>query len=635
MQNGFIKVAAASPEVKVADCSFNAQQIIKAAGEAAAQGAQMLVTPELGVTGYTCGDLFLQDTLLQSAQTALREICAKTANLEMLIFVGVPIKHNSKLYNCAAAIGGGQVMGFVTKSNLPNYSEFYEARYFTPAFAGVEQIDSGAFRGVPIGVQMLFRCEQYPDFVVAAEICEDLWVPAPPSIFHAAAGATIIANLSASNEVVGKAEWREELVKSHSGKLKAGYVYSTASSSESTTDLVFSGHNIITENGAVLADTGIFSHGMAISEIDLGRLMHERQRITTYPDSGSSGYITAWFSMTVKENSLTRKISPTPFVPQNPASLEKHCEAVLAIQAAGLQKRMSHIGAGKVVLGLSGGLDSSLAILVCAKAFKNMGLSPKGILAVTMPGFGTTSRTKQNALELCTAVGATLMDIDIKDTTLSHFNDISHNENDHSVVYENAQARIRTLTLMDIANQQNAIVIGTGDLSELALGWTTYNGDHMSMYAVNSAVPKTMLRSLIGYAASTDKKLKTVLEDILATPVSPELLPPQNGKISQQTEKIVGPYELHDFFLYYMLRWGFTPAKILRLAVNAFGTSYTREEILEWMKVFFRRFFSQQFKRNCMPDGPKVGSVSLSPRGDWRMPSDAVSSAWIAEIEAL
>lgn len=635
MQDGFIRVAAASPAIKVADCAHNAAQIIGAAHEAAQTGAKLLVLPELCITGYTCGDLFLQDVLLQDAMDALKAVCDGTRGLDMLLAVGLPLRHHGKLYNCAAVLLRGHVLGLVPKSYPPNYSEFYELRHFTPGFSGLQQFESGFLRGLPIGTQLLFTCEQLPAFTLAVEICEDLWVPAPPSILHAAAGATVIANLSASNETVGKAEWRRSLVQSQSGRLVCGYVYADAGYSESTTDLVFASHNLIAENGALLAQSPLFSGGAAVSEIDVERLSHDRQRITSYPDSGAERYHTVYYAMNIAETPLSREISPTPFLPTGDADMAERCETILAIQAAGLKTRLDHIGAKTAVLGISGGLDSSLALLVTARAFRNLGLPFEGITAVTMPGFGTTSRTRSNAEKLCKALGVNVETIDISATTRSHFDDIGHSEDNHDVVYENAQARVRTLTLMDIANQRGGIVVGTGDLSELALGWATYNGDHMSMYGVNASVPKTLLRHLIAYEAATRPELAPVLRDILDTPVSPELLPPENGEISQQTESIVGPYELHDFFLYYVLRWGFAPKKVLRLALIAFQGRYDKDTILTWMKTFYRRFFSQQFKRSCLPDGPKVGSVTLSPRGDWRMPSDASASGWLRQLDTL
>ncbi|MFV0414140.1 MAG: NAD(+) synthase [Oscillospiraceae bacterium] len=635
MKDGFVKVAAVTPALKVADCAYNAGQIIQAAQTAASAGVKLLVTPELGITGYTCSDLFLQNTLLQAALAGLETICNATAPLDIGLWVGLPLQHDGKLYNCAAFLQGGRVLGLVPKSHLPTYAEFYERRQFTPAFAGQQVFTGGFLKEVPFSTQLLFSCSNLPGLVVAAEICEDLWVPAPPSIFHAGAGATIIVNLSASNETIGKAEYRRSLVGGQAARLVCGYIYADAGSGESTTDIVFCGHNLIAENGILLAETPLFSNQMAVSEIDMQRLLHERRRMSTYPASEKEGYRVVGFSLQETEAALTRPISPAPFIPGDAAVLDNRCETILAIQAAGLEKRLLHTGCKTLVLGVSGGLDSSLALLVAARALQNLGRPARDILAVTMPAFGTTARTRSNAELLAIAIGASFRCIDITATVRSHFADIAHSEDNRDVTYENAQARIRTLVLMDLANQQNGLVIGTGDLSELALGWATYNGDHMSMYAVNASVPKTLIRYIITYEASLKHTLQAVLQDILETPVSPELLPAVNGEISQQTEEIVGPYELHDFTLYYALRWGFSPGKILRLAEIAFAQKYSRETILKWLLVFYRRFFAQQFNRRCLPDGPKVGSVSLSPRGDWRMPSDASAAAWLNELEAL
>lgn len=635
MFDGFIKVAAATPNVKVADCGFNGEDLARIAQEAAKAGVKVLVTPELGITGYTCGDLFLQDTLLEEAENALVELCKATEALPLLMAVGLPVRHRGKLYNCAALLREGRVLGLVPKSYPPNYSEFYELRHFTPAFAGVERIESGLLRGVPIGVQLLFRCASLPALTIGVEICEDLWVPAAPSLFHAAAGATLILNPSASSETVGKAAWRRSLVSQQSGKLVCAYAYADAGYGESSTDLVFAGHNLIAENGAVLAESKLFSNGLTVTDVDTGRLMHDRQRMNTFPDGGSDGYLTIGFSLPLEATPLTRAVSPAPFVPADEDTLAERCETILAIQAQGLRKRLVHTGCGTLVLGVSGGLDSSLSLLVCARAIRGMNRSMTDILAVTMPGFGTTARTKGNAEKLCEALGVSLLDIDITKTTRAHFEDIGQNEATQDVTYENAQARIRTLTLMDLANQRGGLVVGTGDLSELALGWATYNGDQMSMYNPNAAIPKTLIRYLIAYEASLHAELHEVLRDILNTPVSPELLPPKDGQISQKTEHIVGPYELHDFFLYQVLRWGFAPRKVYRLAQAAFARKYDGETIKGWLRLFYKRFFSQQFKRSCLPDGPKVGSVTLSPRGDWRMPSDASAAAWLEEVEAL
>lgn len=637
MQNGFLKVGAYSPSLRVADCAYNAEQIILATHEAAVSGVKLIVTPELGICGYTCGDLLLQDTLLDHALVALGSICSQTANLNLVLVVGLPVRHRGKLYNCGAVLTGGRVLGLVPKGNLPNYAEHYELRHFTPAFAGVERIEAGPLRGVPIGAQILFRCEQMPEFTLAVELCEDLWVPAPPSIFHAVSGATVIANLSASCELAGKAQWRRQLVTGHCGRLACSYLYADAGDGESTSDLVFSGHNMVAELGTLLAENTLFSGQPAITELDLGRIQYERRKQNTFPDAGSDNYLTAWFPLQLEPTVLTRPISSTPFVPEGKENLAQRCETVFDIQMAGLAKRLIHTDAACVAIGVSGGLDSTLALLVAARTLERLGRAPSHIAAITMPGFGTSKRTRNNAGALCEALGIPLEEIDITNTVRAHFADIGHTEDVHDVVFENAQARVRTLTLMDIANQRGGLVLGTGDLSELALGWATYNGDHMSMYGVNASVPKTLVRHLVAYQAdiTTSPALRKVLHDILDTPVSPELLPAQDGKISQETEQIIGPYELHDFYLYHALRWGCPPKKLLVIAESAFQGKYFRAEILKWMRVFFRRFFSQQFKRNCMPDGPKVGSVALSPRGDWRMPSDAAAAAWMSELDGM
>lgn len=635
MKDGFIKVAAASPQVRVADCAYNAAEIIRCANHAAKQGVKLLVTPELGITGYTCGDLFGQTRLLEGALDALKLIANATVSLDMLLVVGLPLRHKGKLYNCAAVLLCGRVLGIIPKTNLPNYGEFYEQRNFAAAPRGIDAFEQGFLLGTPFSTQLLFRCENMHSFVLACEICEDLWVPSPPSQLHSIAGATVIANLSASNETVGKAEYRRSLVCGHSSRMVCGYVYAGSGGGESTTDLVFAGHNIIAENGHLLAQTQLFSQEMAVSEIDTERLHHQRATLNTFPSAIQEEYLVIPFALAYNETTLTRYISPSPFVPSGEEKLTHRCETIFAIQSAGLQKRLLHTGAARAVIGVSGGLDSTLALLITEHAFHAIGLPPSNIMAVTMPCFGTTGRTRTNAEKLCGALGIALETIPIDASVQQHFKDIKHSETDFNVVYENAQARMRTLVLMDLANKHNGLVIGTGDLSELALGWATYGGDHISMYGVNASVPKTLLKYLVAYIAKTRPELSEVLEDILNTPVSPELLPAIDGEISQKTEHLVGPYELHDFFLYYTIKWGFTPRKVFRLAQNAFGTKYPLHELLQWMQVFYTRFFSQQFKRSCLPDGPKVGSVSLSPRGDWRMPSDASAALWLGEVQAL
>lgn len=638
MNYGFVKAAAVTPDVKVADCKFNTDEIIKKIDEINNQQVSIMVFPELCITGYTCSDLFLQKPLLDGAVEGLKRITEHTKNIEALIFVGLPYMKNGKLYNVAAAICKGKVIGFVPKKNIPNYAEFYEARHFTKGNEKAEQV---CFNGenVPFGTNILFNCKNIENLIVAAEICEDLWVPAPPSIRHGMAGATIICNLSASNENTGKDIYRRELVSSQSARLFCGYVYCSAGEGESTTDLVFSGHNIIAESGTVLAETKRFVNGAAVSEIDIDKLISERRKMSTYlmNDNGINDYYTVDFELEKKDIKLTRTINRAPFVPGNETERIKRCEEILSIQSMGLKKRLICANAKAAVIGISGGLDSTLALLVTKRAFDLAGMDTKNIIAVTMPGFGTTDRTYENAVNMIKRIGATFKEIPISNAVINHFKDIGHDIDIHDITYENSQARQRTLLLMDLANEYNGMVIGTGDMSELALGWATYNGDHMSMYGVNASVPKTLVRHLVGYYADTldDKKLRDILYDVLDTPVSPELLPPKDGDISQKTEDLVGPYELHDFFMYNVLRFGYVPEKILFLAENAFKGQYDRKIILKWLKVFYRRFFTQQFKRSCLPDGPKVGSVAVSPRGDLRMPSDASAEMWLNRLENL
>ena len=633
MRNGFIKVAAASPLLRPADCIYNRDQIIHTIHAAQAVEVKLLALPELAVTGYTCGDLFGQNTLLQGAEEALCEIIDATAESDLLLVVGVPLTVQGRLYNCAAVIQDGKLLGVVPKRNIPNYSEFYEARNFTPGPGEVRDcliLD----RWIPFGGEMVFRCRELPDLCLGVEICEDLWVPAPPSAKLAAMGATVIVNPSASDEAVGKAAYRRALVESQSARLCCAYLYADCGGGESSTDLVFGGQDIIAENGAVLAETQPFGEGLAVTEIDVERLAGQRRRTTTWPPA-PEGAEEIFFSMEVRPTTLTREISPTPFVPGE-QDREARCREILAIQAHGLKKRLEHTGCPPAVIGISGGLDSTLALLVTAEAFDLLKRPRREIIAVTMPCFGTTSRTRGNAEALCGALGVTLRTVDIREAAARHLSDIGHDGATPDVTYENAQARERTQVLMDIANMAGGLVVGTGDLSELALGWATYNGDHMSMYGVNAGVPKTLMRHMVAaIAARAGGALGQVLLNVLDTPVSPELLPARDGEISQRTEELVGPYELHDFFLYYTLRWGFGPEKVLRLAEAAFWGGYDRGVILRWMGVFYRRFFGQQFKRSCLPDGPRVGSVALSPRGDWRMPSDASAALWLREVEEL
>ena len=639
MRDGFIKVAAGTPKIRVADCRYNAEQIFTMMREADKQGVKVLCLPELCLTGYTCGDLFLQDTLLCGAEEGLQTILEATRNLDMVTVLGLPVrcKWDNKLYNCAAVIQSGEILGLVPKTYLPNYGEFYEQRWFASG-AGVETSVDLCGETVDMDAAGLFACETVPNLVLGVEICEDLWATEPPSARLARGGATVILNLSASNELVGKSGYRRNLVVGQSGRLVCGYVYADAGEGESTTDLVFTGHNMIAENGALLAERR-FATGLTISEIDVDRLAYERRRMTTFNGQRQADLWRASFSLPLEETRLTRAVSPAPFVPADAEDRAERCNEILKIAALGLKKRLEHTGARTAVVGLSGGLDSPLAILITAVAMKLLDRPASDIIAVTMPCFGTTDRTRDNAVELAERLGATLKRIDIGSAVKVHFKDIGQSMEDHSVTFENGQARERTQVLMDIANQTGGMVIGTGDLSELALGWATYNGDHMSMYAVNAGIPKTLVRHLVSFISddkgSEDPKLSAVLDDILDTPVSPELLPAIEGKISQRTEDLVGPYELHDFFLYYAVRWGFPPRKVFRLAEHALGRTYDRATILKWLNNFYRRFFTQQFKRSCLPDGPKVGSVTLSPRGDWRMPSDAVAALWMEELEGL
>ena len=642
MQDGFVKVAAVTPEVRVADVAFNVDSCVNAAKAAATvHGARVVVLPELAITAYTCEDLFWQDALLAAAEQGLADFARRTAHLDALLLVGVPVRVNAKLYNCAAVINSGTILGVVPKRYLPTYNEFYEGRHFVPGPCAVSRIRFAEQNDVPFGTNQLFACGAMPELVVAAELCEDLWVPEPPSISHAKAGATLICNLSASNALVGKADYRRSLVSGQSARLICGYVYASAGAGESTQDVVFSGHDIVAENGRVLAEGKPFGDGLAISEIDVRQLAAERRRMSTFdvaPAAETNGYLVTPFSVSVGKTHLTRYVDPHPFVPADPARRAERCEDVFNIQAHGLAKRLSHTHSTHAVIGISGGLDSTLALLVTVRAFDLLDIDRMGIIAVTMPGFGTTDRTHDNATQLSEALGCDLREVNIGDAVMQHFSDIGHDESVHDVTYENSQARERTQILMDIANQEGGMVIGTGDLSELALGWATYNGDHMSMYAVNASVPKTLVRHLVRYVADTcDNPAESeVLLDVLDTPVSPELLPATgDGKISQKTEDLVGPYELHDFFLYEVLRRGSSPRKVYRLARYALGETYDDATILKWIRVFYRRYFAQQFKRSCLPDGPKVGSAAVSPRGDLRMPSDACVALWQAELETL
>lgn len=633
-QNGFVKVAAATGDIRVADCEYNADRICEIIDAMQEKKVKLLVFPELCITGYTCSDLYWQQLLLENAKKELVRIAKHTTGKDMLVFVGLPLEVEEKLYNVAAALFDGKILGIIPKIYIPNYSEFYEARHF----ASGKDVDTSILlegQKVPFSSHLIFNAENLKGFLVAAEICEDLWVPNPPSTELALNGATILVNLSASDEITGKESYRRNLIKSQSARLLCGYIYADAGEGESTTDFVYAGHNLISENGTILKESKRFQNEVILADIDLDKIINERRRMTTFLTEHSLNRQIISFRFQNIQNQLEREIDCAPFVPSKEEDRRKRCEEIFTIQAMGLKKRLAHAHCKSAVIGISGGLDSTLALLVAVKAMDLLQMSRKSIIAVTMPGFGTTDRTYQNALTLVRNLGCTLKEISITPAVLQHFKDIGHDVKVHDITYENAQARQRTYLLMNIANQTGGIVIGTGDMSELALGWATYNGDHMSMYGVNASVPKTLVRHLVQYYADiSEEELKGVLYDILHTPVSPELLPPEeNGEIAQKTEDFVGPYELHDFFLYYMLRFGYTPKKIYLLAKQAFREKYDEETILKWLKVFYRRFFMQQFKRSCLPDGPKVGTVAVSPRGDLRMPSDAVVREWLKELE--
>lgn len=633
MKNGFIRVGYATPNVKVADVVNNEGEIIKKIDWAYENKLSILTLPELCVTGYTCGDLFFQQKLLVEAEAAVLRIAEHTKGMQLFVFVGAPIRKDGKLYNCAVAIFDGRILGFVPKTFIPNYNEFQEVRYFAEGPKSGEIMFNG--EKYPFGSKLLFNSSTVSELSIAAEICEDLWVADPPSNSHAQAGATIICNLSASNETVNKEEYRRELVKNQSARLMCAYIYASAGLGESTTDLVFSAHSLICEDGVIMKESSLFKNESGFVEVDLQKLTMERTRNNCFVQKDSE-YKTVYFDFAPDDAQLSYKINQSPFVPSVDDELTHRCEKILTMQAVALKKRLEHIGSGSLVLGISGGLDSCLALLVCARTMDMLNLPRKNVLAVTMPCFGTTERTRKNAFDLCGELGVSFKEISIFDSVIKHFEDIGHDRDDHSVVYENAQARERMQVLMDLANKMNGIVVGTGDLSEMALGWATFNGDHISMYSVNGDIPKTLVRYLVRHEAErSGEGLKNTLYSILDTPVSPELLPAENGKISQKTEEIVGPYELHDFFIYYCLRFGFSPAKIYLLAKNAFDGVYDDETILKWLKSFYKRVFAQQYKRSTMPDGPKIGSVSLSPRGDLRLPSDAVSRLWLDEANSL
>ena len=635
MKQGFVKVAAATPKIHVADPVYNSERILEKIMECAEKKAKIIVLPELCLTGFTCGDLFLQRILIQESKQQLALLAEKTAEVDALIFIGLPWEKDGKLYNVAAVLNKGKVLALIPKKHIPNYGEFDEARYFASGQDKIEMVSAFGYE-IPFGGNILLQAVAMEEMVVGCEICEDLWIANPPSTALACAGATVLVNLSASNETVMKDVYRSNLVQSTSARLVSAYIYASAGEGESTQDLVFSGHNMIAENGTLLAEGKKFKDETIFADIDVQRLCHERKRLNTFPYD-KKDYASIPFEITGEDCELERTFEPLPFVPSNQKERELRCEDILSMQSYGLKKRYSHTGCQHAVIGISGGLDSTLALLVTVRAFDMLGLPRKQIHSITMPCFGTTDRTYDNACKLAMILGTELEEVDIKEAVQHHFKDIKHDINNHNVTYENAQARERTQVLMDIANRENGMVIGTGDMSELALGWATYNGDHMSMYGVNAGVPKTLVRHLVKYYADTcqEEELKNILLDVLDTPVSPELLPPVDGAISQKTEDLVGPYELHDFFLYYLLRWGYEPAKIYRLALKAFAGQYEKETILKWLKIFCRRFFQQQFKRSCLPDGPKVGSVGVSPRGDLKMPSDAAATLWLRQIEAL
>ncbi len=639
MRDGLIKVAAAAPELHLADCMYNAKKIADCARDACAQGVKLLVTPELSITGYTCGDLFFQRRLLDSAEEALCWLLDACKDLPMLLTVGLPVRKQGKLYNCAVMIYQGEILGVVPKTNLPNYDGFREPRWFTPTPADFDCMDFVDLCGVrcEFGAGLCFTCLELPDFTVGIEICEDLWVPASPAVALCRQGASIIVNLCADRDGIGQPRLHRELAAAQSRRCRCGYVLSLAGTGESSTDAVFSGQQIIVEDGQILAESLPFAaHAMAVSEIDTERLMADRRKVNTYPAPAESGCNLIPFSMPLTETSLTRIVPQDPYLP-DPASHDADCAHAFAIQCQGLARRLGHINAATAVIGVSGGLDSTLALLVAERAMKLIGKGPEGVLAVTMPCFGTSSRTRTNADILCQELGLSLKCVNIGPAVTQHFQDIGHDPSNQNVAFENAQARERTQVLMDLSNDTGGIVVGTGDFSELALGWATYNGDHMSMYGVNAGIPKTQVRHIVDWYARTcgNEKLAAVLWDILDTPVSPELLPAKEDQIAQKTEDLVGPYALHDFFLYYLLHYGFGPAKIFRLACHAFTGEYDEETIKHWLKNCFRRFFTQQYKRSCMPDGPQIGPLSLSPRGAWIMPSDSFRTPWQEELDRL
>lgn len=634
---GYVKVGASTVELKVANTIYNVEMIKKQIDEAINKNIQIISFPELSITGYTCGDLFNQDVLIDASYEGIKDLVNYSKDKMIVIIVGAPIKCENKLYNCAVVINDGKVLGIVPKTYIPNYNEFYEMRWFKSSNdLKVKEINLFN-KTVPIGVDLIFTSKLNDELKFGVEICEDVWSLYPKSNDYASKGANIIFNLSASNEITGKYEFRKELIKMQSIKTISGYVYASSGINESSTDLLFSGSSLIYENGKLLGENNRFefNSNLIYGDIDIKRLINDRRKNTSFISNNDKEYRNVYF-ITSKNNSISRKYNKYPFVPSNEEKREERCKEIINIQSSALAKRLKHTNIKKCVVGVSGGLDSTLAFLVIKQAFEKLKIDNKNIIAVTMPGFGTTDRTYKNAIDLIKINDATLIEVDIKKACLVHYSDIGQDINNHDITYENAQARERTKILMDIANKENALVIGTGDLSELALGWCTYNGDHMSMYSVNSSIPKTLVKYLVKYIADTDRKNKKVLYDILSTPISPELLPAdEKGNIKQITEDKIGPYMLHDFYLYHFLRYGASPKKIYMLAIDTFSSEYSKEEILKWLKVFLKRFFTQQFKRSCMPDGVKVGSISLSPRGDLRMPSDASYDIWIKELEEI
>ncbi|MEA5039644.1 MAG: NAD(+) synthase [Clostridiaceae bacterium] len=635
MKDGFVKVAAGAPALRVADIPYNAANIADLAKTAAGRGVRLLVTPELSLTGYTCGDLFLQEALLRAAAEHLLWLARETAGLDLLLIVGLPVKKDSRIYNCGALLHRGAVLGLVPKGHLPDYEDMTEPHVFAPAPEGVSSVMLGGAQ-IPFGQGLRFSCRSLPAFSVGIEVCEDLWVPQQPSLALCRAGATVIANLCASSERGHKAAYRRDLVRIHSGVCKCAYLLANAGEGESTTDAVFSGHEIIAQDGALLCEASPFGSALAVADADIEAILYERRKQNTYP-SAESGGTEIWFDMEPRETALEHPVAKQPFMPADMDERADYCRLLLTIQSHALAARIGRVGSKRAVVGVSGGLDSTLTLLALCEAMDRMNRPRTDILALTMPGFGTTGRTRGNAEKMCEALGVELRCVPIGESVERHFQDIGHELGNRNVTFENAQARERTQVLMDVANDEGGMVIGTGDLSELALGWATYNGDHMSMYAINAGMPKTVVRLVVRYYADIccNETLAAVLRDVLDTPVSPELLPPKEGEIEQKTEDLVGPYELHDFFIWYALRWGFSPKKIFRLAKSAFADTYNDATILKWLRNFYRRFFAQQFKRSCMPDGPATTEISLSPRGSWRMPSDARGTVWMQELEDL